>query len=134
MLENRKVVKIPCYTFHDGFSFYQHILNGALPIHLKRITGDSPKVITRFVNACIGWVRYKPLLIYITKPEEYECQIHNMRSALAKTIPAFVDYFQEERFINIQKEFEKYCRNVKKHYMQYRLTQSTWEKIVHRLG
>lgn len=134
MLENRKVVKIPCYTFHDGFSFYQHILNGALPIHPKRITGDSPKVITRFVNACIGWVRYKPLLIYITKPEEYECQIHNMRSALAKTIPAFVDYFQEERFINIQKEFEKYCRNVKKHYMQYRLAQSTWEKIVHRLG
>lgn len=133
MLENRKVVKIPCYTFHDGFSFYQHILNGALPIHLKRIKGDSPKVIARFVSACIGWVRYKPLLIYITKPEEYDCEIQRMRSALEKTIPVFADHFQEKRFFNVQKEFEKYCRNVKRHYAQYRLAQSAWEKIIYRL-
>ncbi len=130
MLQDRRVVKVPCYTFHDGFSYYQHILDGALPIHLKQITAESPKIITRFVNACIGWVRYKPLLVYITQPEEYAERMQFIRSALGESIPALVNYFQDDRFLDIPKEFEKYSKNVKRHHAQYVLTQSTWEKIV----
>lgn len=130
MLQDRRVVKVPCYTFHDGFSYYEHILDGALPIHLKQITAESPKIITRFVNACIGWVRYKPLLVYITQPEEYAERMQFIRSALGESIPALVNYFQDDRFLDIPKEFEKYSKNVKRHHAQYVLTQSTWEKIV----
>lgn len=130
MLQDRRVVKVPCYTFHDGFSYYQYILDGALPIHLKQITAESPKIITRFVNACIGWVRYKPLLVYITQPEEYAERMQFIRSALGESIPALVNYFQDDRFLDIPKEFEKYNKNVKRHHSQYVLTQSTWEKIV----
>ena len=130
MLENRKVVKIPCYTFHDGFSYYSHILDGALPIHLKQIAADSPKIITRFVNACIGWVRYKPLLLYITQPEEYEERTQLIRAALRESVPAFINHFQDDRFSEIPKEFEKYSKNVKRHHAQYMLTQVTWEKII----
>ena len=134
MLRDRKVVKIPCYTFHDGFSYYQHILDGALPIHLKHITADSSQIITRFINACIGWVRYKPLLMYITKPEEYEERTQLIRSALGESIPALTDYFHDDRFSAIPKEYEKYCKNVKKHYAQYVLIQDTWKKIICFLG
>lgn len=130
MLQDRKVIKIPCYTFHDGFSYYQHILDGALPVHLKEITAESSKIITRFVNACIGWVRYKPLLIYITQPEEYAERMQVIRSALSESIPSLVKYFQDDRFSVIPREFEKYCKNVKRHYAQYALTQSTWKQIV----
>ena len=130
MLRDRQVVKVPCYTFHDGFSYYQHILDGALPIYLKQITSESPKIITRFVNACIGWARYKPLLIYITKPKEYSERISHIRSELGESIPALVNYFQDDRFLEIPKEFEKHCKNVKRHHEQYLLTQNTWEKIM----
>jgi len=134
MLQDRRVVKVPCYTFHDGFSYYQHILDGALPIHLKQITAESPRIVTRFVNACIGWVRYKPLLVYITQPEEYAERMQLIRRALEKSTPALVKYFRDDRFSDIPKEFEKYSKNVKKHYAQYVLTQNTWKKIIRFLA
>ncbi len=133
MLGERRVVKVPCYTFHDGFSYYQHILEGALPIHLKKITADSPRIISRFVNACIGWVRYKPLLVYITHPEEYAERMRLIRLSLEKSIPPLMNYFRDDRFLNIPREFEKYSENVEKHYAQFVLTQNTWEKIVRSL-
>ena len=71
-LTNLKVKKVPCYTFHDGFSMYNNILNGVLPLSLDAIDSVSPVILKRFVNATIGWIRYKPLLIYITKREEYD--------------------------------------------------------------
>lgn len=54
MLRDRKVLKVPCYAFHDGFSYYQHLLDGALPIQLAHITANSPQVITRFVRGLRG--------------------------------------------------------------------------------
>jgi hypothetical protein len=30
-LQDRKVLRVPCYTFHDGFSTYKHLLDGVLP-------------------------------------------------------------------------------------------------------
>jgi len=134
MLKDRRVVKVPCYTFHDGFSYYQHILNGALPIHLKKITADSPVIISRFVNACIGWVRYKPLLTYITKPDEYEERMSSIRSSLRETAPVLAEYFKDERFLKISVEFERYCKNVNRHYEKYLMTQNAWEKIVRHLS
>ena len=32
--------KVPCYTFHDGFSTYQHLLLGVLPNNLKAMRAD----------------------------------------------------------------------------------------------
>ncbi|MFZ3130741.1 MAG: hypothetical protein WA125_06460, partial [Desulfosporosinus sp.] len=63
-LSERKVLRVPCYTFHDGFSTYNHLLEGVLPINLKFIKADTEQITTRFYNACIGWIRYKPLLLY----------------------------------------------------------------------
>lgn len=38
-LKERKVLRIPVYTFHDGFSTYSHLLEGVLPIKLNYIKG-----------------------------------------------------------------------------------------------
>ena len=51
---------------HDGFSYYQSLLRGVLPIELKEITTQDGDVVKRFLKASIGWIRYKPLLIFIT--------------------------------------------------------------------
>lgn len=128
-LSQRKVLRVPCYTFHDGFSTYHHLLDGVLPIKLKYIKADSEPIVTRFYLACIGWIRYKPLLLYITQREHYEEKIDEMRRHLAVTLPKVCAYFKREDFMNISNELERYNRNVGKHYQQYIETQQIWARI-----
>lgn len=129
-LGERKVLRVPCYTFHDGFSNYRNLMNGVLPIKLKNIPANSEAIVNRFYRACIGWVRYKPLLIYITQQDHYEEKIEEMREQIAASLPSICNYFGRRDFMNISLELEKYNRNVKKHYQQYLKTQEIWEKIV----
>ena len=128
-LSARKVLRVPCYTFHDGFSTYHHLMDGVLPIQLKSIGADSEAVRTRFYNACIGWIRYKPLLLYITQREQYEDKISEMREKLTVTLPKVCAYFGSDGFMNIAKELERYHKNVQKHYDQFIQTQQIWANI-----
>ena len=129
-LSQRKVLRVPCYTFHDGFSTYNDLLEGVLPIRLKFIKADTEQITTRFYKACIGWIRYKPLLIYITHPEHYEEKIKEMREQLRDTLPNICDYFGKPEFINVLAELEKYHKNVEKHYGEFLETQRVWAKIM----
>lgn len=128
-LSERRVLRIPCYAFHDGFSNYRNLMNGILPIRLKNIPGNSEEIIDRFYSACIGWVRYKPLLIYITQQENYEEKIEEMKKQIEESLPSICKYFKKEEFMNINKELEKYHRNVKKHYKEYLEIQQISKKI-----
>lgn len=134
MLHDRIVKHINCYAFHDGFSIYQQLLEGSLPIHLSSIKATSPALVTRFLNACIGWVRYKPLLVYITKPEEFEQEMQLIRTALSDVLPKLSAFFGNPRFSEVGTEFEKYRKNVKKHYNQFKLADTAWKKLVIKLN
>lgn len=128
-LSDRKVLRIPCYAFHDGFSTYQHIMDGVLPTKLKYIQADSAPIIERFYKACIGWIRYKPLLLYITQREDYESKISEMQERLSRTLPKICAFFDKQEFMNIAKELERYHKNVKKHYAEFLETQHIWSQI-----
>ena len=129
-LSERKVLRVPCYTFHDGFSTYNSLLSGVLPTRLKFIEAENEKIIIRFYKACIGWIRYKPLLLFITQPDNYEQVIGEMREKLKETLPKICDYFQYPEFINVLTELDKYDRNVKRHFHKFKETQIVWEKIM----
>jgi hypothetical protein len=129
-LSERKVLRVPCYTFHDGFSTYNHLLEGVLPIRLKFIKADTEKITTRFYKACIGWIRYKPLLLYITQPDRYEEKIQAMREQLTVTLPKVCLFLGQPDFMKVLAELEKYNKNVKKHYCEFRETQRIWAKIM----
>jgi len=129
-LHERKVLRVPCYTFHDGFSTYNHLLEGVLPIKLKFIKADNKQITTRFYKACLGWIRYKPLLLYITQPNSYDKKIEEMRKQLKEALPKICAYFGQSDFINVLAELEKYHKNVKKHYRQFQETQRIWAKIM----
>jgi hypothetical protein len=129
-LSERKVLRVPCYTFHDGFSTYNDLLEGVLPIRLKFIKADTKQIITRFYKACIGWIRYKPLLLYITQPDRYEEKIEEMREQLNEILPKICAYFGKPDFIRILAELEEYHRNVEKHYREFLETQRIWAKIM----
>lgn len=92
-LSDKKVLRVPCYTFHDGFSTYNSLMDGVLPVNLKYIKADSDKINERFYRACLGWIRYKPLLLYITQKEEYDEKIQEMREKLDAAIPKICSFF-----------------------------------------
>ena len=129
-LNERRVIRVPTYTFHDGFSTYNSLLEGVLPIHLKSIKADNQKTIERFHRACVGWVRYKPLLVYITEPHIYDEKMKMIRAKLHETIPAVSVFFKYPKFTEVISEFEKYQRNVKKHHKQFLDTQKAWSRLM----
>lgn len=133
MLHDRTVLEIPFYAFHDGFSSYKNLLSGVLPTELTPITADSPAIISRFLSACIGWVRYKPLLIYITNPGGFDEQIAKMRITLAEVAPKLAQYFRNSGFLKIIDELEEYQANAKQHAAQFQLAQETWLKLVQKV-
>lgn len=133
-LSSRKVLRVPCYTFHDGFSTYNSLLSGVLPTKLKSIEANNERITERFYRACVGWVRYKPLLVYITQPEIYEEAMKDMHKKLEETLPKVCEYFQYPEFMNILPELEKYHKNTKRHYKKFMETQNIWGKITDHLS
>lgn len=133
-LADRKVLKVPCYTFHDGFSAYRPLMDGVLPLRLKPIDGASEPVVTRFYNACIGWVRYKPLYLYITQRENYERDIAHMRDQIASVAPKLRDHFNKDGFGDVLKELDRYHRNVEKHHKLFQETRAVWARLAQFLA
>ena len=129
LLGNHNVIKIPTYTFHDGFSTYNHLLDGVLPVKLKYISGDSEQIINRFYRACLGWIRYKPLLTYIIDQDGYNNKIEKMRKNLAVTLPKICTYFDKPDFMDIMEELDHYHKNVEKHYREFMEVQNIWNRI-----
>lgn len=133
-LSNMKVMKVPVYTFHDGFLHYKQILRGNLPITLQPVMGETPVEVKRFINATIGWVRYKPLMLYITRRDEYEKLIREMREKLTMTIPKFCAYFQNDQFQQLLPELEFYHKNVQKHFTSFEKTGIIWARLMEYLA
>ncbi len=129
-LTDRRVLRVPCYMFHDGFSVYRHLMDGVLPTELKPIRADSKRIVARFYRACIGWIRYKPLLLYVTRGDEYDELIAETRERLVLTLPKICAYFDEPNFMNVLGELDLYDRNVRRHYASFLATQRAWEKTV----
>ena len=129
-LSDRRVLRVPCYAFHDGFSTYNHLLSGVLPTALKPIKAESKQIVKRFYNACIGWTRYKPLLLYITNPSEYEEKMLEMETYLSETLPHICKYFGFSSFKNISAELRKYNNAVEEHYGEFLMTKKTWAKLI----
>ncbi|MEF9922355.1 MAG: hypothetical protein RSD90_02905 [Anaerovoracaceae bacterium] len=132
-LTDRKVLRVPTYTFHDGFLTYRHLLEGILPTKLSFINADTPQIKMRFYKACVGWIRYKPLLVYITEPDDFEEKMVDIRAKLVNILPCLADFFQMEEFNHILVEFDKYRKNVVKHYADFQKTQESWAKLMEHL-
>ena len=129
-LSRRKVLRVPCYTFHDGFSIYKHLLEGVLPTKLKSVSPDSEQIIKRFYRACVGWVRYKPLLLYITDRDAYPDRISDMREKLSRTLPLICDFFNTKEFLSILDELNRYDRQVKLHDLEFQTVKGIWADIM----
>ncbi|MGE1063346.1 hypothetical protein NXG27_12105 [Megasphaera paucivorans] len=130
---NRVVKKIPCYTFHDSFLSCEQLLFGSLPGNLKSIKIDPGTTTQRFLKVAIGWIRYKPLLLYVTQNKNYENEIALIREKLKHVVPCICNYFNEDKFELILDEFDYFHLHVKKHYEDFKRTQVVWLKLINVL-
>lgn len=128
-LKKRSVLRIPVYSFHDGFLKYTSILDGVLPEKLEQIEHEGDEVKMRFFKACIGWLRYKPLLIYVIDKLGYHQKISLVKKQLNKSVNSISSLLDMSDFKQVKAELSFYASEVKTHYAQFQRVQKNWKKI-----
>ncbi len=128
-LSDYKIQKVPVYTFHDGFMRYPGILKGVLPQNLDVIDFEQKSIGERFLKASIGWVRYKPLLLYITNRSGFQYQAWRIREELKKASRDMAGYLDEPRFMDLEDEFACYAGKVEEHNDDFSMAQTAWLKL-----
>ena len=134
MLDKATVVKVPVYHFHDGFLKYTQIMKQNYPKSLRKIKSSEDEIEQRFIRASRGWIRYKPLLMYIMDKKHYEEKMKETQEKLKKSIPEINKLFENSDFNVLLKELRSYDRNVEAHYAEYLKTNKIWNKIKHTLA
>lgn len=126
MLKNKDVIQVPTYHFHDSFLKYTNILKEKYPKKLSNAKTNEDSIIDRFFKASIGWVKYKPLLIYITDKKNYSQIINEAKTNLQNSIPKMNKVFPDYNFSCLLEELENYDKNVEKHYKEYVRANQVW--------
>lgn len=128
MLNNSTVKRIPTYHFHDGFLKYTNIMKEKYPKVLRKISTEED-ISTRFLQASLGWIKYKPLFMYITNREEYKENINIIKEKLEKSIPKIDMLFHTANFKSVIVALQDADNNVKKHYKEYLETNNVWNRL-----
>lgn len=132
LLKESRVLKVLVYHFHDGFLKYTSITKGRCPKKLRKIKTEEEDIETRFLKASKGWIRYKPLLIYIQNKEDYNKNIKEAIEKLEKSAGKIDELFESNSFIKLVKELKEYDKNVEKDYDEYVKTNEIWNKLKYK--
>ena len=128
-LKESKIIKVPVYHFHDGFLKYTSVVRQKYPKTLKKIKALDEEVEQRFLKASRGWIKYKPLLLYVTNNEDYKEKIKENYEKLEKSIPEINKIFESDVFSSLLNDFKEYDKDVKKHYQEFIKTNEIWDKL-----
>lgn len=129
MLDNSIVLKVPVYHFHDGFLQYSQIMWEKFPSSFSKAVNTDLANGTRFFRACAGWVRYKPLLMYISDKEHFKENIKIVHKKLEESIPAMNNLFKNFDFNILLKELKEYSDRVELDYKDYLRTNDIWNRL-----
>ena len=129
LLENTKVLRIPTYHFHDGFLKYPQIMKNTMPKALRKIKVDEESIECRFLQASLGWIKYKPLLMYIKDKKKYKENIITVKEQLKMSIPQIDKLFNNADFNEVILALEEADKNVEKHYKEYLRTNEVWNRL-----
>ena len=129
LLDKSTVLKVPVYHFHDGFLTYSQIMFENYPNKFEKVINSDLTNGNRFFKACIGWVRYKPLLMYISDKEHYEEKISVVFEKLKQCIPSMNKLFKNYDFNILLTELTEYSNRVKEDYEDYLKTNEIWNKL-----
>ena len=128
-LKDAKVIKVPVYHFHDGFLKYKKIMKEDYPDKFKLIKANDKDVEKRFFMACQGWIKYKPLLLYILNREDYDYQIRKVKVKLKRSIRRIDYLFNQSNFENLVKQLDEYDSKVEEHYKDFIRINNIWSNL-----
>ena len=128
-LDEAKVFRIPLYHFHDGFLKCTSIMKNRFPSKLRKIESDENSIEQRFLKASIGWIKYKPLLMYIENPETYKERIEKVQEKLEKGSEKINKLFENSDFTHLPEIMKEYDENVEEHYQEFLDTNKIWDKL-----
>ena len=128
-LAEAKVMKVPVYHFHDGFLKYKQIMSNKFPKTLRLIRHSEDTVEKRFYKACLGWIKYKPLLVYILEKDKYRDIINDVYNRLEKSIPKINSLYPNYDFRQITEALKIYDQNVENDYNSYIEVNNIWNEL-----
>ena len=134
LLGDSKIIKIPVYHFHDGFLKYKGIMEGTYPKSLRKINVKEENIKSRFLKATLGWIKYKPLLLYIKNRETYRAEIDAMIGKLQEIVPKLNEIFNDNCFSVLLEELKKYDKDVEQHYNDYIRTNEIWKELKNKIN
>lgn len=129
-LNDSKVMKVPVYHFHDGFLNYRKIMKGKYPSYLHKTDNNKKYIGKRFFDVSVGWIRYKPLLMYITDKNNFEKNIDKVYENLNDSIDEVNRLFKDFDFSILLDELKKYSRDVERHYKEYEIVNEVWKYLI----
>lgn len=129
-----KVLQIPVYHFHDGFLKFDFLMKDKFPKKLRKITTDDDGISLRFKRTITGWVKYKPLLYYISDSSTYESVMQEAELKLKNSVKEMSTAFENCDVTELPEILAKYNSNVKIHYQEYLDTNNIWNKIKKNIG
>lgn len=130
MNDDVKVIKVPCYHFHDGFLEYREIMKNDFPTELKLIkSSENDAVKKRFFKACLGWIKYKPLYIYLLFRESYDKKMKKYKKQMHDCIKQINNYYSNYDFYKVENALNEYDSNVVNHYETYKKTNQVWDEL-----
>ncbi len=129
LLTEAKVVKVPTYHFHDSFLKYTGIVREKFPKTFEKLALDDASIGERFLKASMGWIKYKPLLMYIMQRNTYLNDIEIAKEKLRASIDKIDEIFPSNNFLSLLGELEKYDEKVQIHYKEYLKTNDVWNRI-----
>ena len=132
-LKDARVLRVPTYHFHDCFLKFTSLMKDKFPKALRRIALDDNGIEQRFLKTTVGWTKYKPLLYYITEPDNYKKIISDTKKNLEESIPKINTAFETCDFSCLITELEDYDKNVKKHYKEFLRTTEIWDELKYKI-
>ena len=128
-LSDKECLSIPTYHFHDSFLKYTGIPKRKYPTELADINLKEDNIEERFLSASIGWIKYKPLLVYITDRANYRNVIDKTRENLILSVPKINEVFNKFDFSVLIDELDKFDKRVQDDYDEYTRTFEVWKKF-----
>ena len=109
-------------------------MEGTYPKSLRKINVKEENIKSRFLKATLGWIKYKPLLLYIKNRETYRAEIDAMIGKLQEIVPKLNEIFNDNCFSVLLEELKKYDKDVEQHYKDYIRTNEIWKELKKKIN
>lgn len=127
-LDELEVVEVNSFIFHDPFGLYPDVFDHEFPEFLRSIP-VTDKTKERFASALVGWLKYAPILIFMTSKTEAERshRLGEMLSKISEPTQQLAEVLDCPEINTCETVLRNYSLNVEKHLNELNTVQALWK-------